>query len=74
MDIDSPKYSGNTGERVFPYGDGFTVHGTDGKIWYIVNGDKASSADFELMLENEPDEIPFNIDDKNIESWRNSSK
>lgn len=50
MDIGSPKYSGNTGERVFPYGDGFAVHGTDGKVWYMVSGDKVSSADFSLML------------------------
>lgn len=72
MDIGSPKYSGNTSERVFPYGDGFAVHGTDGKVWYMVSGDKASSADFSLMLKNEPDKIPFNINDKNIESWRQS--
>jgi len=74
MDISSPKYSGNSSERVFPDGDGFAVHGTNGKVWYMVSGDKASSADFSLMLKNEPDKIPFNINDENIESWRQSIK
>jgi len=74
MEIGSPSYNPSSAERIFPDGVGFAVHGTDGKTWYAVSGDKASTQDFNYMLNNEPDKIPFNINDENIESWRQSIK
>lgn len=72
--IDEDRYSARM-ERIFELSDVVSVYSPNGKEqWYRVASTKVTPDDYQLMLENRPEQLGMIIRDENLQSWRDSLK